>query len=281
MWSSEWSVGLDIQSNSVRAVALERRRRGWWLTKLWHHPVPDGTFRDEFLLDPRGLGVMLNNLRKTLPLKIRVQIALPPALVMQHELSVPSEIAPRNYGLYVSMSLNKLFPAGVSPVSDYRIHPSKTDCLIVTMTQSATMQSWLTALEIAELPLEAVDLTPCILRYIVRHHGLPAEALLIHVGRKDSLVVAPLSKSLNFATLQTGKMLLYEARSWCADNCGMVAHTILLSGEAEWVTPEFQDWDGVQMWSPLTGLNHTNAQPSVLPPHFALACGLALRARDG
>ncbi|EGY28000.1 hypothetical protein Rin_00020860, partial [Candidatus Regiella insecticola 5.15] len=77
MYSQLWQVGLDIQMNFIRALAVTRRRYGWQLRYWWQQALPSGILQAGNLQQPEALSERLCLLRKQLPQNISLRIALP------------------------------------------------------------------------------------------------------------------------------------------------------------------------------------------------------------
>ncbi len=92
MYSQYWQVGLDIQMEAIRALAVIRRRNGWQLRYWWHKILPSGVLREGILHQPDILSEQLKLLRKQLPRHISLRIALPAQRILQHTIHVPDSV---------------------------------------------------------------------------------------------------------------------------------------------------------------------------------------------
>lgn len=85
------SVGLDIGSSAVKAVALKRNRNGWSLVAAGESPVPDGAMADGAAAQPAAVSEAVSNVLGTMKMRrARVAAALSGHAVIVKRLSLPS-----------------------------------------------------------------------------------------------------------------------------------------------------------------------------------------------
>ena len=72
-----WQIGMDIQHESIRVVAVQRQRQGWQLRHWWQLPLPEGTFSDGLIMNTEALTKALVEWRKELPLRHQIRISFP------------------------------------------------------------------------------------------------------------------------------------------------------------------------------------------------------------
>lgn len=86
-----WQIGMDIQHESIRIVAVQRQRQGWQLRHWWQLPLPEGTFRDGLIMNTEGLAKSLVEWRKELPLRHQIRISFPGARTLQRPVPAPDK----------------------------------------------------------------------------------------------------------------------------------------------------------------------------------------------
>lgn len=143
MYSQYWQVGLDIQMEAIRALAVIRRRNGWQLRYWWHKILPSGVLREGILHQPDILSEQLKLLRKQLPRHISLRIALPAQRILQHTIHVPDRRLrePERDG-FIKASASRLFPVNSQALAlDYcRETVASSELLITAARQSEVQQ---------------------------------------------------------------------------------------------------------------------------------------------
>ncbi|MCB5310712.1 pilus assembly protein PilM [Yersinia massiliensis] len=214
MYSQYWQVGLDIQMEAIRALAVVKRRHGWQLRYWWSQTLPAGTLRDGILHQPAIVSDTLKLLRKQLPRHISLRIALPAQRILQHSMFAPERcLRESECEGYVQAAANRAFPVSSERLAlDYRIdtssnreaasshnhssgnnnasannnvsgtahHRSHTNELLITAARQSEIQQWQRCLHQAGLPSQVIDITPCALRYMAVAAGLTGPYWLIH-----------------------------------------------------------------------------------------------------
>lgn len=84
-----WQIGLEIQHETLRAVAVQRQRQGWQLRQWWQLPLPDNTFREGVLQAPENLNNVLAQWRRELPLRHQLRVAFPTQRTLQRPVPSP------------------------------------------------------------------------------------------------------------------------------------------------------------------------------------------------
>jgi pilus assembly protein HofM len=69
-------VGLDIQNDYARAIAVQRRRNGWQLRHWWQQPLPQVVMRQGILHETEQLIAILSRWRHSLPSTISLHSGL-------------------------------------------------------------------------------------------------------------------------------------------------------------------------------------------------------------
>jgi pilus assembly protein HofM len=280
MWRSEWQVGLEIQSRQLLAVAARQYRSGWQLTHWWQLPLPPGTFYEGQLLQPEALRASLTAWQQQLPPRYRLHCALPQALVLQAQLSLPLSIAPSETAWAVQLSLPKLFPLPADDLAyDYCYPNGAAQPLLITVARRSVVAEWLAALQAARLSPSIVEITPCVLRALARQQQHSPNALLLHLHPDSSLVVSPPDSPCRFNTLPTDAVLFTAALQWCVTQCGLTPSNLLLSGEVREPRQEAGDLPH-SIWMPFSHFSTLSPRLPERPEQFAVACGLATRHHE-
>ena len=85
------TVGLDIGSSAVKAVALKRGRAGWSLVAAGEAPLPEGSMQDGAAAEPTAVSEAVSQLLDSLEMRrARVASALSGHAVIVKRLSLPS-----------------------------------------------------------------------------------------------------------------------------------------------------------------------------------------------
>jgi len=86
-----WQIGLDIQKEGVRAIAVQKCRQGWQLRHWWHLPFPSDAYTDPILSQPDVLLDVLDSWRKQLPCRYRLSVSFPAQRTFQRKVAIPDE----------------------------------------------------------------------------------------------------------------------------------------------------------------------------------------------
>ena len=101
-----WKIGLDIQTEGVRAVAVQKHRRGWQLRQWWNLPFPSVVSTDNILSQPAVLLEILDGWRKKLPRRFQLSVSFPTQRTFQQDIPIPdknlSEAIRENYVAYTT-----------------------------------------------------------------------------------------------------------------------------------------------------------------------------------
>lgn len=280
MFSQAWTVGLDIQSNSVRALAAQRRRGGWQLRHWWQQSLPCPILRDGYLDQSESLIPLLRQWRTRLPRHISLRIALPVQRVLQQHIPIPDRRLhePARSGYITSQGLKQFPLDSQTLVLDYRAPLAQSATLLLTAARQQELQQWLHCLQQADLYPQVVDITPCALLSMAAHAGLAPEGALLHRLEDQWLWAAPRSEEFACGSLPADGMTdvaqaLRAVRTACPS---LGDKEIYYSSVLEEPLP-----DGALWWSPLSAFSHLQPPLPAWPQAFVLAGGLALRAEDG
>ncbi|CNI34723.1 MULTISPECIES: pilus assembly protein PilM [Yersinia] len=300
MYSQYWQVGLDIQMEAIRALAVVRRRYGWQLRYWWSQTLPSGVWHEGILQQPDIVSDKLKLLRKQLPRHISLRIALPAQRILQQSLPTPDSRMrePEQEG-YISAAASRLFPVNRQELAlDYRAVSTSGGELLMTAARLLEVQQWQTCLHQADLPSHVIDITPCALRYMATAAGLSGAYYLVHRLANEWLWVSSSDLPFDFgvaaidldegsseALLPQGSnplsTLLAQLRSrYPKQNVvysgeSRVPLAIYYSSTVDEPLPE-----NTTAWSPFTAFTQYQPPLPSLPSAFTLAGGLALRPAD-
>lgn len=90
MTNGRWQIGLHIQEDSVKAVALSRRRGGWALCRWWHIPAHESLWREGVITGDSALVSALRQWRAQLPRGHSLRIAFPAQRTLQRDIPRPT-----------------------------------------------------------------------------------------------------------------------------------------------------------------------------------------------
>lgn len=281
MYSKIWNVGLDIQSNCLRALAVVRRRCGWQLRRWWQQPLPAGILCNGNLQYPETLSEILRQWRVQLPQNVSLRIALPPQLVLQQTIPVPDKRLKepeRSWFIYANAA--KKFPLNSQVLAlDYRFDPTNNTELRVTAARQDELQRWQHCLQLANLMPQVIDITPCVLQSMAFAAGLLPQYLLLHHLANEWLWVSPLNAPFQYGLIPSGNgdsvqdvvKKLYQLYFPGFDDLLGVYYSSVIDEPIP---------DNVLTWSPFSVFKQMHPPFPTLPMAFILAGGLALRSAD-
>ncbi len=105
-----WKIGLDIQEDGVRAVALVSRQGRWELRKWWVFPFPQATTP---YLSPAFEACLADSLSQwvpTLPIGFELRVSFPASRTLQRTLPVPPGISGTQQYQWLQNTLSRDFP---------------------------------------------------------------------------------------------------------------------------------------------------------------------------
>lgn len=152
---SGWQIGLDIQTEGVRAVAVQKHRQGWQLRQWWNLPFPSLVSVDDILSQPAVLLEILDVWRKQLPHRFRLSVSFPTERTFQKSIPIPdknlSEAVRENYVAYTTA--RRLQMPASQLCYDYLEHCNE---LKVTASRQSDLDTLLTSLASVQLYPDAV-----------------------------------------------------------------------------------------------------------------------------
>jgi type IV pilus assembly protein PilM len=122
------TVGVDIGSSGVKAVALKRGRAGWSLVAAGEAPLPDGSMQDGAATEPIAVSAAVSQLLDSLKMRrARVASALSGHAVIVKRLSLPS-MSQAELNDAIPWEAEQYIPFDLSEVQlDYQVVNSGTD----------------------------------------------------------------------------------------------------------------------------------------------------------
>lgn len=103
---SGWRIGLDIQREGIRAVAIQRHRQGWQLRQWWNLPYSSVVSDDDILSFSTVLLEVLDSWRKQLPYRYKLSVSFPAERTFQQNIPIPDksfrESVRENYVAYTA-----------------------------------------------------------------------------------------------------------------------------------------------------------------------------------
>ncbi|AJJ64485.1 type IV pilus biogenesis protein PilM [Yersinia aldovae] len=289
MYSQSWQVGLDIQMEAIRALAVVRRRYGWQLRYWWHQSLPSGVLREGILHQPDIVSEQLKLLHKQLPKNISLRIALPTQRILQHTIPTPDKrLREPARGGFINATASRVFPANNQALSlDYRTASASGSEIIITAARQTEVQQWQACLNQAGLPAHVIDITPCALRYMAAAAGLSGNYWLVHRLVDEWLWVSSSDMPFDYGVIvpdgdsdgphgqrtNTTDPLaqLYIRLASAHDSPVRVYYSSLFEEPLP---------DNMMAWSPFAAFAQYQPPLPPLPAAFTLAGGLALRPAD-
>ncbi|MDR0218936.1 MAG: pilus assembly protein PilM [Enterobacteriaceae bacterium] len=313
MYLSTWHIGLDIHDHHIRALAATKRRDGWQLRHCWQLSLAQDALLQDTLLrerisgerlqDSERLKPILVQWRNLLPRKIKLRLALPVQQTLQKQLALPQHTTLREpeLGWFVHANAEKQFPA-TDLALDYRVYGQQ---ICVSATRQKDLNFWLDLLAEIGLFPDAVDISPCALRYVAQFAAIPDDSWLIHKRTTDWLWVAPTHLPFSYGLLSTQSYpCLTQVINQLPTTPGMASRIIYCSDENNsdekngyeqnsdeknsreqsfafsLDQPQIQPEASIHFWHMLSAFRHYQPPLPEATDTFMIAAGLALRPDD-
>lgn len=90
MTYEQWQIGLEIQEDGIRALALTARRGALRLRRWWQLPLPHGCLVGGVVAEPEALTAVLRQWRKTLPGWHRLRLGFPAHRTLLRQVPLPT-----------------------------------------------------------------------------------------------------------------------------------------------------------------------------------------------
>ncbi|WP_172893040.1 pilus assembly protein [Buttiauxella agrestis] len=155
-----WQIGLDIQNESIRAVAVQRQRQGWQLRHWWQFSLPEATFRDGLLINTQALTNVLSAWRKELPLRHQLRVSFPTQRTLQRPVPIPDTrlSEPASEAYIASATARQLQMSPAQLCWDYLASQDVADAHVIVAARQTDVALLLKSL--AQLRLFPATLTP-------------------------------------------------------------------------------------------------------------------------
>lgn len=125
MVSRIWKIGVHIQDDGVRAVAVQRRREGWQLRKWWYFSLAAATDNHGVTISSAPLIEVLQKLRAELPAQHHLRVAFPARRTLQRTMPLPRQLCESECQTYATAATAKaLQMTPDSLFSDYHVDPA-------------------------------------------------------------------------------------------------------------------------------------------------------------
>ena len=153
-----WQIGLDIQREGVRAVAVQWHRQGWQLRHWWHFPFAVPMFGDNIFSQPDVLFRALEGWWKQLPNRHKLRVSFPAQRTLQRKISAPDyDICETVHEDYIAYSAAQQLQMPASQLCcDYL---EQGGILNVYAARQSDIHTFLTCLKSVKLVPNAI--TPC------------------------------------------------------------------------------------------------------------------------
>ncbi|MDC9598141.1 type IV pilus biogenesis protein PilM [Xenorhabdus anantnagensis] len=288
MYPPKWYIGLDIQEHYIRALAAIKRRDGWQLRHCWQYHLSSEIISGGRLQDPEKLLHILMQWRKILPKNLSVRLALPVQQTLQRQITLPNHTALQEpeLGWFVHASAEKQFPVSELAL-DYRVHGQQ---ICISATRQKDLNLWLNLFSELNLPLDAIDIAPCALRYIAKLAGVPDDSWLIHKRMMDWLWVAPANQPFSYGLVASpSNSHLIQIINQLPMTQETESYAIYYSDEEQATSVKVASTISTQtltsiksanIWQLLMAFRHYHPPLPEKMNVFIIAAGLALRPSD-
>jgi len=179
MLYSGWQIGLDIQAEGIRAVALQWHRRGWQLRHWWHLPLALVASRRRILPQPDALREGLCTVRKQLPYRYRLRVSFPAQMTRQQKFSAPDAmLSEAEREKYLNQRVEH--PQTQNPSHPYYDYCQYGSSVMVTSAQAHEVNQLLDCFR--EMNFMPESLTPCdkVLSALTVNHAPAGCRLVVH-----------------------------------------------------------------------------------------------------
>ncbi|EMH4150378.1 pilus assembly protein PilM [Providencia stuartii] len=274
MYSQKWNIGIDLCQASIQLVATKQNRKRRYLCECWQHNIPNEiTSQSEHDRYEMLLKILIQWRRK-LPKNCQVSMAFSALRTLKQQVTLPEQVTLKQpeLGWYLQSCAEKLFPLSSEDlVIDYRVIDNRA---YLNGVRKSEIVFWQNLLHDSGFLLTAIDVAPCVLRYIARYAGLPDESWLIHYRQGEWLWTGPVSQPATYNQIQENDITtLPQIIALLNENNGPLKLPLYYIGD-------HHKSQAVHSWSVLQAFhNHTVRLPHQLGD-FVVATGLALRDKD-
>ncbi|MGP4142792.1 MAG: hypothetical protein ACTXOH_19445 [Sodalis sp. (in: enterobacteria)] len=196
-----WRIGMDIEPDVLRALALSRERTQWRCRGWWQFPLPMGRDAQG---DPCPVAATVDALRRwrrQLPRRLSVRLCLTGLPVTLTRLPAPDRrLGESACGWYLETQLRRRLPSLPASLAwDWCLDATQPGRVLVVSARLAPLLPWRRCLRAAGLPAQRLDIPAAALRRAARACALNPALPLVHRCVSGAYHVAPLAQPLDFA----------------------------------------------------------------------------------
>ena len=219
-------LGLDISSSAVKLIELSRSGSSVKVESYAVAPLPDGSSDDKEITDPELVGdSILAALRNSRTKQRSCVLALPPSLVIQKVISLPSGLPLAELESQVEVEAEQNIPYELDEINyDFEVigpslHDADTQDVLLVGARSDHVDTRLLAAEAAGLTVEIMDTEThaieTVLRHMTKDHMESRIIGVIDVGAKTSSIAVLEDGVMAFAREQNfgGRQLTEQIMS--------------------------------------------------------------------
>lgn len=274
MYSQLWHVGIDLCQTTIQLVAARRSRKHWHLCECWQHPIPN---QISDLSENKKRAILLDILvqwRRKLPKNCQVSIAFPSLRTIKQQITLPEQLTLQQpeLGWYLRAQAEKLFPLSIEELTiDYRVINRSA---YLNGVRRSEILFWQELFQNSGFILTAIDVAPCVLRYLARLAELPDESWLVHYRQGEWLWSGPISQPANYNQIQDSDITtLNQLLPLLTETNTSQPHPVYYIGD-DHQSQAKHSWNLLQAFQ----------RYSITLPHqlgdYVIAAGLALRQKD-
>lgn len=274
MYSQKWNIGIDLFQTTIRLVAAKQTRKRWYLCECWQQNIPN-EISGQSENDKRDiLQEILIQWRRKLPKNCHVSIAFSSLRTLKQQVPLPEQVTLKQpeLGWYLQTRAEKLFPLNSEElVIDYRVI---NNCAYLNGVRKSEIIFWQNLLHESGFLLAAIDVAPCVLRYIARHAGIPDESWLLHYRQGEWLWSGTVSQPASYNQIQENE------RSTLSQMISQLQEENTALKLPFYYIGDHHQAQTIQSWNLLQAFHHHTAKIPHQLGEFVIAAGLALRHKD-
>lgn len=273
MYSQLWHIGIDLCQTTIQLVAARQSRKHWHLCECWQHSIPNeipnqsANEKRAILLD------ILVQWRRKLPKNCQVSIAFPSLRTIKQHITLPEQLTLQQpeLGWYLRAQAEKSFPLSIEELAvDYRVINRSA---YLTGVRHSEVLFWQKLFQNSGFMLTAIDIAPCVLRYLARSAGIPDESWLVHYRQNEWLWTGPASQPASYNQIQDSDITTLNQILPLLTESNTLQHPVHYIGDHH-QSQANHSWDLLQAFQ-----RHTIKIPHQLGD-YVIAAGLALRQKD-
>lgn len=274
MYSQPWHIGIDLCQTTIQLVAARQNRKQWHLCECWQHPIPNEISNQSENEKRAILLDILVQWRRKLPKNCQVSIAFPSLRTIKQQIALPEQLTLQQpeLGWYLQAQAKKLFPLNAEElIVDYRVINHSA---YLNGVRRSEILFWRELFKNSGFVLIAIDVAPCVLRYLARIAGLPDESWLVHYRQGEWLWSGPVSQPATYNQIQDSDIAtLTQLLPLLTENNTPHQYPVYYIGDHHQPQAE-HSWNLLQAFQ-----RHPMKIPHQLGD-YVIAAGLALRPKD-